>query len=61
MLYLFAVWFVLGLAAVVRSYVMVIGKDTPESRARQSEKLWVIGATLVTVGIVDLVVWFFVT
>ena len=57
MLYLSVAWTVIGLAALARSYILLMGKDTPEARRRTATTTRVVGFTLIVVGAIQMLVW----
>ena len=59
MLYLSVMWTVIGLAAIVRSYILLMGENTPEERRKRATTARVAGFTLIVVGAVQMLVWVF--
>ena len=59
MLYLSVAWTVIGLAAIARSYILLMGKDTPEARRRTARTTRVAGFTFILVGAIQMLVWVF--
>ncbi len=59
MLYLSVAWTVIGLAAIARSYILLMGKDTPEARRRTATTTRMVGFTLIVVGAFQMLVWVF--
>lgn len=57
MLYLSVAWTVIGLAAIVRSYILLIGESTPEARRKTASTTRVAGFTLIVVGAIQMLVW----
>ena len=58
-LYLSVVWTVIGLAAIVRSYILLMGANTPEARRKTATTTRVAGFTLIVVGAIQMLVWVF--
>jgi hypothetical protein len=59
MLYLSVVWTVIGLAAIVRSYILLMGENTPDARRKTATTTRVVGFTLIVVGAIQMLVWVF--
>lgn len=57
MLYLSVAWTVIGLAAIVRSYILLIGENTPEARRKTATTTRAAGLTLIVVGAIQMLVW----
>jgi hypothetical protein len=57
MLYLSVMWTVFGLAAIVRSYILLMGENTPETRRKTATTTRVAGFTLIVVGAIQMLVW----
>ncbi len=57
MLYLSVMWTVFGLAAIVRSYILLMGENTPEARRKTATTTRVAGLTLIVVGAIQMLVW----
>ena len=60
MLYLSVVWTVIGLAAIVRSYILLMGENTPDARRKTATTTRVVGFTLIVVGVLLLLISFLV-
>ncbi len=59
MLYLSVAWTVIGLAALARSYILLLGANTPEWRRKTATTTRVAGFTLVVVGAIQMLIWVF--
>ena len=57
--YLSAAWTIIGLAAIVRSYILLMGENTPEARRKTATTTRVAGFTLIVVGAIQMLVWVF--
>jgi hypothetical protein len=56
MLYLSVAWTVIGLAAIARSYILLMGENTPRCAVRPRRPP-VAGFTLIVVGANQMLVW----
>jgi hypothetical protein len=59
MLYLSVLWTVIGLAAIARSYILLMGENTPDARRKTAATTRVAGFTLIVVGAIQMLVWVF--
>ena len=59
MLYLSVAWTVIGLAALARSYILLMGENTPDARRKTATTTRVAGFTLIVVGAIQMLVWVF--
>ena len=59
MLYLSVAWTVIGLAAIARSYILLMGENTPDVRRKTATTTRVVGFTLIVVGAIQMLAWVF--
>jgi hypothetical protein len=52
-------WTVIGLAAIVRSYILLMGENTPDARRKTATTTRGVGFTLIVVGAIQMLVWIF--
>ena len=51
------IFVVLGLAAVIRSYTMLMGTDTPQGRRKNADRIYYLGLASTVVAAFNIGVW----
>jgi len=56
MLYLPVLWTVIGLAAIARSYILLMGENAPDAHRKTATTTRVAGFTLIVVGAIQMLI-----